>query len=89
MCFSYGKLNGITKTFEIPIPRCDYDLSTVGDGTNKIWSISLDARQKYHQLSVRHVDREKLSSSHQTTRNIPSLSYHLGPLTTPVYIQLR
>ena len=57
MCVSYGKLNGIKKTFELPIPRCDGNIITVGYGSNKILIISLDSRQGYHQISVRHVNR--------------------------------
>ena len=52
MCVSYRKLNGITKTFEFPILRCDDDISTVGAGSHKISIISLDARQLYDQISV-------------------------------------
>ena len=61
MCVSYRKLNGIIGPSEFPIPRFDDDISTVGAGLNKFWIISLDARQGYHQISVRHVDIEKLS----------------------------
>ena len=51
----------MTKTFDFPIPRCDDAISTVGAGSNKIWTIILDARQGYHQISVRHFNREKLA----------------------------
>ena len=58
MCVSYRKHNGITKPFEFPIPHCDDDISTTGSRSNKIWIVSLDARQGYHQISVFHVDSE-------------------------------
>ena len=61
MCVSYRKLNGIAQTFQFPIPCCDDTISTVGAGSNKIWIISLDARQVYHQISVCHGDREKIA----------------------------
>ena len=61
MCVSYRKLNGITKTFDFPILPCDDDISTVVSRSNKISIISLDARQLYYQISVCHVDREKLA----------------------------
>ena len=57
----YRKLNGIIKPFEFPIPRFDNAISTVGAVLNKIWIISLDVRQGYHQISVCRVYREKLA----------------------------
>jgi hypothetical protein len=61
MCVSYRKLNSVTKPFEYPIPRCDDAIESVGSGSDRVWIISLDARQGYHQISVRLVDREKLA----------------------------
>ena len=59
MCVSYRKLNGFIKHFYLPSKHCDDSISTLVSGSNKIWIISLDERQGYHQISVRHVDREK------------------------------
>ena len=50
MCVSYRKLNDIKKPFEFPIPSCDDAIGTVSSVSNKIWIISLDARQGYHQI---------------------------------------
>ena len=61
MCDSYRKVNGITEPFNLTIPRCDDAITTVGSVSNKMYITSLDARQGYHQISVRHVDREKLA----------------------------
>ena len=61
MCVSYRKLNSITKPFEFPIPRCDDAIAIIDTGSQFIWIISLDARQGYHQVRVRMVDREKLA----------------------------
>ena len=61
MCVSYRKLNSITKPFEFPIPRCDDAIAIIDTGSQFIWIISLDARQGYHQVRVRKVDREKLA----------------------------
>ena len=61
ICVSYRRLNSITKPFEFPIPRCDDAIGSVGTGSSKIWIISLDARQGYHQVAVRQSDREKLA----------------------------
>ena len=63
MCVSYRKFNGSTKTLNSPIICCDDAISTVGAGSNKIWIISLDARQGYHQILFCHVDRDKISFS--------------------------
>ena len=61
MCVSYRKLNSITKPFQYPIPRCDDAITIMVVGTNFIWIITVDARQGYHQVSVRKIDREKLA----------------------------
>ena len=61
MCVSYRKLNSITKPFQFPIPRCDDAVMILSWGAGDIWIISLDARQGYHQVSVRPSDREKLA----------------------------
>ena len=61
MCVSYRKLNAVTKPFQFPIPRCDAVIVILGCGADEVWIISLDARQGYHQVSVRKADREKLA----------------------------
>ena len=61
MCVSYRRLNAVTKPFQFPIPRCDDAITILGTGASEIWVISLDARQGYHQISVRKNDREKLA----------------------------
>ena len=61
MCVSYRKLNAVTKPFQLPIQRCDaIIIIALGCGADEIWIISLDARQGYHQIVVRKIDREKL-----------------------------
>jgi hypothetical protein len=60
MCVSYRKLNSATLAFEYPIPRCDDAIDDFGDGFGRLWFISLDARQGYHQISVRPSDQGKL-----------------------------
>ena len=60
MCVFYRKLNAITKPFELPIPRCDDAIEIIDIGTQYIWIFSLDARQGYHQVTDRKIDREKL-----------------------------
>ena len=48
MCVSYRILNAIKKPFELPIPKCDDDITIIDTGSQFIWVISLDARQGYH-----------------------------------------
>ena len=61
LCVSYRALNGITKPFQFPIPRCDDSVYMLGNGSTKIYFITLDARQGYHQITVRECDQEKLA----------------------------
>ena len=61
MCVSYGKLNAITKPFNLPIINCDDAIRTVGAWSNTIRIISMDERQGFHKIPVHRVDREKLS----------------------------
>ena len=61
MCVSYRALNRITKPFQFPIPRCDDSVYMLGNGSVKIFIITLDARQGYHQIVVRYCDQEKLA----------------------------
>ena len=63
MCVSYRALNAVTKPFTFPIPRCDNAIASIistvfGDN---IYFITLDAKQGYHQISVKPTDREKLA----------------------------
>ena len=60
LCISYRPLNGVTKSFEFPIPRCTDSIENFGDSSGRMYFISLDARSGYHQIRVRKRDQEKL-----------------------------
>ena len=60
-CVSYRKLNGITKPLQFPIPQCEDAITVLSWGSGKIWIISLDAHQGYHQEALRKIDRDKLA----------------------------
>jgi hypothetical protein len=60
MCASYRKLNSVTLPFACPIPRCDDAIDDFGDGVGRLWFVSLDAYQGYHQIRVCFLDRDKL-----------------------------
>ena len=61
MCVSYRGLNKVTNPFEYPIGRCDAAIEDVGDGHGRVYFISLDAAQGYHQIKVRDKDKPKLA----------------------------
>ena len=61
LCISYRALNHITKPFQFPIPRCDDSIYLLGNDSGRIFIITLDARQGYHQIPVRFCDQEKLA----------------------------
>ena len=61
MCVFYRRLNGVTKPFKFPIPRYNDAIIILDYGAGKIWIISPDACQGYHQILVREADREKLT----------------------------
>ena len=61
MCASYRRLNAVTKPFQFPIPCCDDAITILGTGAGEFWVINLNSRQRYHQISVRKIDREKLA----------------------------
>ena len=44
LCVSYRALNRITKPFQFPIPRCDDSVYLLGNGSVKVFFITLDAR---------------------------------------------
>ena len=61
MCITYRKLSVITKPYEFLIPRCDDAIAIIDTGSQCTWIISLDARQGYHQITIRKIDWEKLT----------------------------
>ena len=56
LCISYLSLNGVTKSFKFPIPRCADSNENFGDFSERMYFISLDARSGYHQIRVRQRD---------------------------------
>ena len=85
MCVSYRKLNSVTKPFQFPIPRCDDAINILGYGAGKIWIISLDARQGYHQVSVRAIDREKLAFFAPNNKKYCFNVMPFGPTNAPSF----
>ena len=85
LCVSYQSLNTMSKSFMLPIPRCAESIEDFGDSNGPMFSITLDARQGYHQILVRFRDREKLvfftpDGKKKTFRVMP-----FGPKNTLVF----
>ena len=57
----------------------------VSSGAGKIWIISLDARQGYHQVAVREIDREKLAFFYPNDRKYCFNIMPFGPTNTPIF----
>ena len=60
MCVLYRGLNKVTKIYEFPIPRCDMVVTIFQTCANKMYIITVDAKQGYHQVKVRVCDVVKL-----------------------------
>ena len=82
MCLLW-KTYEITKSFELFISRCDDAISTVGAGSNKFFIIGLDARQRYHQISVFHIYREQLNFFAPDNQKYTFLLIPFGPTNAP------
>jgi len=85
MCASYRKLNSVTKPFQYPIPQCDDAISIMVVGANCIWIITVDARQGYHQVSVRKIDREKLAFFAPDYKKYTFKVMPFGPTNAPPF----
>ena len=85
MCVSYRQLNSVTRPFEYPIPRCDDAISIMVVGSSCIWIITVDARQGYHQVSVRRCDREKLAFFAPNHKKYTFKVMPFGPTNAPPF----
>ena len=85
MCVSYRKLNSVTKPFEYPIPRCDDAVTIVMVGSTVMWIITVDARQGYHQVAVRRIDREKLAFFAPDHKKYTFKVMPFGPTNAPPF----
>jgi len=85
MCVSYRGLNKVTKPFEYPIPRCDDAIHIFQVGSCQIWVITVDARQGYHQVCVRAIDREKLAFFSPDDKKYCFKVMPFGPVNAPSF----
>jgi len=58
---SYHNLNRITLPFEYPIPRCLDAIESLGDSAGRLFFISTDSWQVFHQIKVLGPDQQKLA----------------------------
>ena len=85
LCVSYQPLNGITRSFEFPIPRCADSIEELGDSCVILFIISLDARSGYHQISVHKRDQKNLAFF---TPDVKKKTYRVmpfGPKNAPEF----
>ena len=85
MCVSYRQLNAITKPFEYPIPRCDDAIAILIVGGEKVYIITVDARQGYHQVAVRLLDQEKLAFFAPNNKKYTWKVMPFGPTNAPAF----
>ena len=85
LCVSYRALNGVTRSFEFPIPRCSDSIEDLGDSYGKLYFISLDARSGYHQIRVRESDQEKLAFFTPDGKKKCFVVMPFGPKNAPAF----
>ena len=85
LCVSYRGLNRVTKSFMFPIPRCSDSIEDFGDSNGIMSFITLDARQGYHQISVRYCDQEKLAFFTPNGSKKTSVVIPFGPKNAPSF----
>ena len=87
LCVSYRTLNGVTRSFEFPIPRCCDSIENLGDSYGKLYFISLDARSGYHQIGVREFDQENLAFFTPEVKKKLFVIMPFRPKNTPALIR--
>ena len=85
LCVRYRSLNGITRIFEFPIPRCADSIEELRDSCGVLFIISLDARSGYHQIRVRKCDQEKLTLYTPDSKKKTYTVVPFGPKNAPVF----
>ena len=68
LCFSYRKLNQVTKPYAFPIPRCNDAVDNIN--TEAIFFIAIDLDSGYWQVVAEKEAREKLAFSLPVERNV-------------------
>ena len=85
MCVSYRGLNKVTKIQENPIPRCDMAITIFQTGSSRMWIITIDTKQGYHQFKVRDCDIEKLTFFGPDHKKYAFKVMPFGPVNSPIF----
>ena len=85
MCVSYRGLNRVTLPFAYPIPRCDDAINVLNVGGTRIFLITVDAKQGYHQVAVKKEDRTKLAFFAPNHRKYTFKVMPFGPTNAPAF----
>ena len=85
MCVSYRGLNKVTKLYEYLIPCCDTAVKIFQMGSSKMWIITADAKQGYHQAMVRKYDVEKLDFFAPNHKKYTFKVMPFGPVNAPAF----
>jgi len=83
LCVSYRGLNSATLVYSFPIPRCDEALDNFAPGSGRLYWISVDAKSGFHQICVRHCDREKLCFAGPNSTCYTFNVMPFGPVNAP------
>ena len=75
----------VTRSFELPIPRCSDSVEDLGDSYGRLFFISLDARSSYHQILVRKYSQEKLAVFTLEGKKKCFIVIPFGPKNAPVF----
>ena len=85
MCVSYRGLNAVTLPFAYPIPRCDDAIMIFNVGGEKVYLITVDAKQGYHQVAVKPSDVEKLAFFAPNDKKYAFTVMPFGPTNAPAF----
>ena len=85
MCVSYRALNKVTKLFLYPIGRCDDAVENLGDGAGRLYFITLDCAQGYHQIRVYYKDQDKLAFFGPDGKMYTFTVMPFGPVNAPPF----
>ena len=73
-CVNYIALNSVTKSIDMPIPRCDTYVGRLCGGS--IWKWLMDAISGYNQIRVPKLSQEKLAFA---SPNCTKYTYYVMP----------
>ena len=85
MCISYHSISKVTRIYEYPIPRCDMAITIFQMVSSKMYIITVDTKQGYHQVIFRTCDIEKLEFFASNHKKYAFKVMHFGSVNTPTF----